>query len=206
MFHAVNLAPRVSAAVGGDFNCLLDIIDVENGLGFRQKSCPTLKNVVITCNLIDAFRFLYPYQQDFTFHRQGSSSSRLDRFYITADLVEDLVSTAYLPSLSDHNCVKMLLNVQVDIPPSSTRNIRGYWKLNTAILNKDFFLDCFKPFWATLVSTQNSYQDVSEWWDCWAKPEIKRFCIGYSINRRATRDQNMHFLLACLKLAYAAKD
>ena len=64
----------------------------------------------------------------------------------------------------------------------------------------------FKPFWKHLVSSQNEYGDISDWWDLKAKPEIKNFCIGYSIQRKIARSQTKRFLLASLHHALINKE
>ena len=40
VFNAFNLHPNSTWLVGGDFNCVLQPADVENGTGFDQKKCP----------------------------------------------------------------------------------------------------------------------------------------------------------------------
>ena len=53
--------------LGGDFNCVLDQMDIENGTGFNQKKCPQLSDLVATKNLQDVFRHIYPRTKEFTF-------------------------------------------------------------------------------------------------------------------------------------------
>ena len=48
--------------------------------------------------------------------------------------------------------------------------------------------------------------DISEWWDKHAKPNIKDFCIGFSIYRKIQRNQTKQYLLSYLKLVLADKD
>ena len=43
------------------------------------------------------------------------------------------------------------------------------------------------------------------WWDTVAKPEIKNFCVGFSIYRKRSRDNTKKFLLSYLKLVLAKK-
>ena len=66
--------------VGGDFNCILKSIDVENGVGFNQKKCPQLLDLVNAKSLRDVFRHVYPNKKEYTFFRTSCAPSRLDRF------------------------------------------------------------------------------------------------------------------------------
>ena len=53
-------ASSYSLIFGGDFNSILSAIDVENGIGFQQKYCIQLADLVRSMNLTDSFRFLNP--------------------------------------------------------------------------------------------------------------------------------------------------
>ena len=80
--------------LGGDFNSVLNAKDVEGGVSFNQKFCPSLKDLVQTFGLCDVFRFIHPRSDEYTFFRAGSSASRLDRFYISNSLENKLPSSA----------------------------------------------------------------------------------------------------------------
>ena len=57
IFAAFSLFPQSSYILAGDFNCVLQPIDIDNGTGFNQKFCNTLKDLVYSSRLVDAFRF-----------------------------------------------------------------------------------------------------------------------------------------------------
>ena len=61
-------------------------------------------------------------------------------------------------------------------------------------------------FWEGIKHTKNDYQDVAEWWDKFAKPEIKNFCISFSIQRKTRRDHTKKFLLSYLKTVLTNKN
>ena len=46
LFDALNFGSFQSLVVGGDFNCLLEPIDVEEGIGFNNKKCVILKDLI----------------------------------------------------------------------------------------------------------------------------------------------------------------
>ena len=49
VFQALSLGYS-SLILGGDFNCVLELIDIENGIGFNQKKCPQLSDLVAAQN------------------------------------------------------------------------------------------------------------------------------------------------------------
>ena len=55
--------------LGGDFNCVLRPIDIENGTGFNQKKSTQLADLVATKNLHDVFRNIRPMAKEYTFFR-----------------------------------------------------------------------------------------------------------------------------------------
>ena len=55
--------------LGGDFNCVLRPMDIENGTGFNQKKCPQLTDLMATKNIQDIFRHMHPMTREFTFFR-----------------------------------------------------------------------------------------------------------------------------------------
>ena len=83
-------------------------------------------------------------------------------------------------------------------------NNQSYWKLNTSILHEENFLPTFKSFWDEILSP--SYSDVADWWDFYAKPCIKKFCIDFSVQRKIKRSQRKEFLLSYLGVVTKQKD
>ena len=206
IFRALNLNLEATWVIGGDFNCVMKSEDIEGGVGFQQKFCPALKDVVRASSLCDVFRHKYPRKGEFTFFRAGKAASRLDRFYISKGLVGGLKEVSHIASLSDHCGVKMELNVNVERLPQDKSPRSTYWKLNNAILEEEDFFPHFVPFWNRILKSREKFSDLAEWWDRFAKPEIKEFCIGFSSNRKCQRSQTKKFLLSYLKLVLVKKD
>ena len=75
VFQAFSLGSS-SWILGGDFNCVLAPMDIENGTGFNQKKCPQLSALVTTKNLQDIFRYMHPRSKEFTFFRTNCAPSR----------------------------------------------------------------------------------------------------------------------------------
>ena len=137
IFQALSLDTRLSWGLAGDFNCLLSPFDVENGTGYRQKTCPQLSDLVRVKKLSDTFRYMHPNKREFTFFRSNAAASRLDRIYLSEDILDRVSFIEHIASLSDHCGVFM----GFDFSYSSRSNkdtgspkSKIYWKLNTAIL------------------------------------------------------------------------
>ena len=86
LFNVLNLSQGFKV-VAGDFNSVMDKMDVENGKGFDQKKCVILKDIMRSMSLSDVFRSKYPFSSEFTFFRPGCTSSRLDRVYLSNSLL-----------------------------------------------------------------------------------------------------------------------
>ena len=121
VFPVLNLHSLSSWLWAGDYNCVLQSLDLEDGKGFNVKKCPSLNDIVSSSNLVDPFRVLYPRKQEFTFIRPGCAASRLDRFYISNHLESDILSVKHTPSLSDHSAVILCftLNFESSSPAKS---------------------------------------------------------------------------------------
>ena len=102
LFRAFYLHPEAKWIVGGDFNCVLQRSDVENGTGFDQKKCPQLADLVSVKNLQDVFRSKYPRGREYTFFRTSAAPSRLDRYYLPMNFVQKVEQVKHVASLSDH--------------------------------------------------------------------------------------------------------
>ena len=206
IFRAFRLSPDALWVLGGDFNCVLKTMDVEGGIGFNQKFSPELRDLVRSCDITDVFRYKFPRVQEFTFFRAGKAPSRLDRFYVSRKLLSGLVMASHVASLSDHCGIQMGVKLMVEHHSIPKPQRRTYWKLNTAILLEDDFLPTFSTFWGKISVFRREFSDLAEWWDKLAKPEIRDFCVGYSINRKLQRDHTKKFLLSYLKMTLADKN
>ena len=144
--------------LGGDFNCVLDKMDIENGTGFNQKRCPQLSDLVSTKNMQDIFRHMYPRTKEFTFFRTNCAPSRLDRFYISREHLKEVCLIQHVASLSDHCGVLLDLRVKNVIFSKMKPSSITYWKLNTRILKDEDFLDNFAAQWEFLKLKQGNFR------------------------------------------------
>ena len=181
-------------------------IDVEGGVGFAQKNSTTLKDLVRSYDLSDVFRLEFPRKEEYTFFRPGRAPSRLDRIYISRTLVGENSGIQHVASLSDHCGVQVVIRLNLNLL-SLPRNSRStYWKLNTFILEDEEFLPSFIAFCSEISKVKDKFDDCAEWWDKCAKPEIKEFCIGFSILRKRRRSDTKKYLLSYLKASLSRKN
>ena len=205
VFQAFSLGSS-SLILGGDFNCVLGPIDIENGTGFNQKKCPQLSDLVTIKNLQDIFRYVYPRTKEFTFFRTNCAPSRLDRFYLSHELLREVKLIKHVASLSDHCGVLLDMRFENVVSFKKKSNKMTHWKLNSRILKDEDFLDNFAALWESLKMKKNDFLDVADWWDEEAKPNIKDFCIAFSAQRNVRRMDSKAFWLAYLKLVLINKN
>ena len=156
--------------------------------------------------LCDVFRYKFLRKEEFTFFRPGRAPSRLDKFYISERLKIGVSNILHVASLSDHCGVKMCIRLEVEIANLPRTERRTYWKLNTSILEEEEFLPNFVHLWERISVVRGQFEDIAEWWDKFAKPEIKDFCIGFSVYRKKQRDDTKKFWLSYLKLVLFEKN
>ena len=205
LFRAFSTNSTSSWIVGGDFNCILKPIDVENGTGFNQKKCPQLLDLLNIKSLRDVFRHFNPNRREYTFFRTSCAPSRLDRFYVSQELLQRVNSVQHVASLSDHCGV--LLDMRFQSFQYGNRISRGtYWKLNVRILEDEDFEDNFISLWSGLKSKQTRFSDIADWWDMEAKPAIREFCCDFSKQRKKRRNDTKAFWFAYLKVVLEDKN
>ena len=181
----------------GDFNCVLNRIDT---LGyFQNKNCPALSDFITTFKYSDTFRVLYPTDIAFTYAKQNSFPSRLDRVYVPANLINTISSLKHVALLSDHKLVSVKL--KWTLPSPSPRRRHLYWKLNVNVLKDDDFIFNFERLWLHLVAETGTFPCLPDWWEHCAKPQIRKFLIRYSKVLASYRKQTKSFLFTSLELA-----
>ena len=206
ILQTLNIHPATKWIIGGDFNCVLQSMDIENEVGFSQKNSPQLADLVTIKNLKDVFRSFYPTCKEFTFFRSSSAPSRLDRFYVAEDLLKKVYSVEHIASLSDHCGVRMDMKLNVCTSTRIQKQGRStYWKLNNNILKDNDFLDNFHQLWSWLQLQKPDYGDIADWWDNAAKPSIREFCILFSSRRARIRNDSKKFWFAYLKIVMKLK-
>ena len=102
------------------------------------------------------------------------------RFYV-GDLRES-IRNIYINHIyfSDHAAVIMRLSLD-----NIGKRGKYYWKLNTSLLESDDVNENFLNFWHDVKRRIYSFSNICDWWEKYAKPDIKNFFIkqGKIINQ-----------------------
>ena len=123
ILRALDMYPQNKWFVGGDYNALINPLDVENGTGFAQKKSSTLSDLAKLKNFKDIYRHMYPTGTDYTFYRPYVAPSRLDRFYLSAASLDNVRSIQLIASLSDH--MGVLTQISLDVVKPGIPKING---------------------------------------------------------------------------------
>ena len=80
--------------------------------------------------------------------------------------------------------------------------VKGYWKLNTSLLEDSLIKARFKNLWDSLKLEISKYQNVNIWWDVFVKEKIRVFFIkeGKQVNQK--RYGLIKYLECCLHSLY----
>lgn len=119
----------------GDFNCVCAPEDRSNRARVRDHSAILLNDIVAENLLEDVASVSSKRSVPFT-HFQGQSHARLDRAYISLDLVPLCSDYLVQPvSFSDHALVMFALGRKVKVPQWNW----SLWKLNSCLLKDEVF-------------------------------------------------------------------
>ena len=190
--------------VGGDFNCILDPLDVAGcAVGSRARGAAELQQQQQTFQLVDIWRQQHANQTDVTFvHQQGSA--RLDRWLITNQLSDSVTACAIVNGFAtDH------LGVSIDIvPPAARYSGPGLWRLPTHLLNDDDMVQATRE---AMIAWQQQYPADACTDHAMRWVQFKQYTAGFlqqqgSKRRRQQRqhDRLQQHQLAATKAAYLA--
>ena len=138
--------------IGGDWNC------VENPQmdKFGGNPCTgtsglaSLQFLMQNYDLVNVFRKHNSLAQSYTwFSLDSSIRVRIDRFYITQDILRTPTSSTveFFP-YSDHDGISFEFTPPPPPPPpNAPKRGLGYWKLNTSILGEQILQNQIKSFW-----------------------------------------------------------
>ena len=116
--------------IAGDFNLVTNPIDRTGDFAPNTIDKILFQKLLSNFDLIDSYRYLYPYSKTFSFSCYHPKS-RLDCIYISSSLTSKITQSSYcnIP-FSDHNKAPLLtLKIPFKINFKSS-----HWKLNNSIL------------------------------------------------------------------------
>ena len=161
--------------LGGDFNFVENInLDKRGGndtLGtVGTKDLNVFKNAFGLC---DIYRKLHPLVKDFTWNN-GTVFCRLDRFYISSELINFVQNVEQIPSLkSDHDIVSLQLHNLF----SKNKQGPGFWHCNVKILQDEKLKIEMKDYFDNV---NHAGVKDSDWWET-CKCKCKKIIIKHSV-------------------------
>lgn len=152
--------------ITGDFNCVLSGRDKTSNNAYRNASTNLLSEIVADYGLVDVGQCLDG-EKDVRFtHFQGFSHARLDRIYVSLDLIQKCQSyDVHAVSFSDHCLVKCTIGGKKEESPFTW----DLWKLNSKLLEDETFTTFVRKKTAELDGT---HSDIGALWEL-SKQEIK---------------------------------
>ena len=147
---ALFYAASQSVLLGGYFNCVLHLTETMGPFTNSR----ALSDVILGLALSDAWS-QGPQRPAYT-HFSATGATRIDRFYITQDLLLRKTSIEILPAaFTDHNAVVLRLS----IPTVHTGWRRGRWKMDPLLVTDAVIKDKVRCAWAKWQRSKQYYSD-----------------------------------------------
>ena len=170
--------------LGGDWNCIINSRDCSSDNIHLSKA---LLNIVRSIRCKDAWNCKNR-NVEYTYVRQNYGS-RIDRIYVK-DIANYIASTRVVHvNFSDHSGIEMSFNL-----PEIPKVGRYYWKMNVALLDKDNIKEDFQIEWDGIKNNINRYDTINDWWEIYAKTQIKNFFINKGREENAKKYGLLEYL------------
>jgi hypothetical protein len=168
---------RSQTIIGGDFSCVLHPTDTTGHFNTSR----ALKEIISGLTLHDTWE-QNPSQPMYT-HHSSHGATRLDRFYISADLIQHKSGATIIPvAFSDHHAMTFRLKVnEADVLP---RGRQYRWKMNPLLMHDDTLITEIRSAMAQWRQRQRFYSNTAQWWERCVKTQLPHLI------RRATKKQN----------------
>ena len=172
--------------LGGDWNFVENInLDKKGGIPrVWQKSVQHMDKIRELFDLVDIWRVQHPEKRQFTWHSNQlpRTFTRLDRFYISDNLLSSIDSSKITPGLcTDHSAIVFYLKCNAAILG------RGFWKLNTQLLKDGAFINAINEVIDEVVNVgPENVANKRVQWD-FLKYKVKETAIRESKIRAARK-------------------
>ena len=151
--------------LAGDFNCVLRPCDATG-----YNASPALQATVQQLQLHDVWLKLRSRDAGHTYVT-ATSSSRLDRIYISGGLREQLRTVeTHVCSFSDH----MAVTLRMCLPDLGRPQGRGFWSLRPHLLTEDNIAE-LQLRWQFWTRQRRHFRSWMDWWLEFAKTKITSF-------------------------------
>lgn len=170
--------------LGGDFNCITDPgLDSKNTNTVNQgtRGSPELLRTIKHHGLVDAWRNQNPKEKRFTWHNgDNTQATRIDRIYLSRELSVGSQNEIIAFPSSDHDMIQTKITTQI------SSSGKGFWHLNTSLLENSNFKSTIKFTWKEWAKRKTDYQNILDRWDE-GKIKIKRAVISFSADEARKR-------------------
>lgn len=182
----------------GDFNCVCHADDRAANVTARDSSAVLLNTMVHDKDLEDIGRTLSAGKPNQYTHFQNGSQARLDRVYVSADLVPvcNYYDVKHV-SFSDHSLVVLVIGTEQKKP----KFCWDLWKLNARLLQDEVFAEKVKEK-IKLLLLEND-ERISVGWETF-KQEVKMDAIERASTLRRKEKEKENELLSELKFLMSA--
>lgn len=169
--------PAGSTIICGDFNGYVSDLDKFGG---NISICRAISDFKEHFHLIDIWRKQHPKSREFTwFNSDFSIASRLDKFYVSSDLVQFISSSSIRPCcFSDHDLVDLVIDLSQFSPQGP-----GLWKFNNSLLADADFCDHLSSRISDLANCISRFSSLKNWWE-FLKLSLKEECINFAKQKR----------------------
>ena len=123
----------------GDFNCVCDERDKSSQTAISDSSVSVLKDMIVSCGLDDVGASCAPTHCLRYTHFQASSHARLDRFYLSCDMLQQVHDYSVQPLFfTDHCLVTFKMGKKEG---AASKFDWDLWKINRTLLKEEQFID-----------------------------------------------------------------
>ena len=170
--------PAGNRIICGDFNCYDSDLDKFGG---NVNVCHAISEFKSNFHLTDIWRKLHPKAREFTwFNSDLSIASRLDKFFISSDLVQFVTSPFISPCcFSDHDSVALVIKF-----PNCAPHGPGLWKFNNSLLTDTVFCEHLSTRISDLSRCTSLFSSIADWWEFF-KSSLREECISFAKQKRA---------------------
>lgn len=203
LFETLNLfmANIKPTLVAGDFNCTLNVTDRYGpGVKMTDRSANLLKSMITDFKFKDIFMTLnknIPLTDRVTWQGKDAGS-RIDYIFAAKCLLP--LSCVHKENvISDHKVVIFKV-----LSPAEQKVGRGFWKLNTSLLQDDKVYKDFSKLFKEWQTEKLHATDILTWWDI-VKGRIKRFFIKLGVQKAKEKREFFDNLNTQLQTLYKLK-
>ena len=147
--------------IGGDFNCIDNVLDKLNCSTVPSADKASLVTLMSNFSLVDVWGKQNPHTISFTWSNSDRTpASQIDRFLVAQSSFNKVSSCQILPCvLSDHDFIKLELSLKGIVKRGA-----GVWHFNNSLLSNADFKVTLKSLIADFKLKIPDFISLCEWW------------------------------------------